>query len=157
MTEVTLNDGRLSLVIPAAQASFTGTVSANEIAGTWAQGATTQPVTMARGEFAPSVAVLDIPAEAFERLAGEWRGPMGPLEIVFRFERSADGQPLGFLDVPTRNVSGLSVTQASLAGDAVTISVPAVGVTVTGTLAGREIRAQWQQGQANNPLTLTRQ
>jgi hypothetical protein len=56
-----------------------------------------------------------------------------------------------------QNVRGLTVAQATLAGDTVTISVPAVGVTVTGTLSGREIQAQWRQGQANNPLTLTRQ
>lgn len=157
MTEVMLDGARLSLVVPAAQASFTGTVSANEIAGTWAQGATTQPVTMTRGEYTPSVTVLDIPTEAFERLAGEWRGPMGPLEVVFRFERTAADEPVAFLDVPMQNVRGLTVAQATLEGDAVTIAVPAVGVTVTGTLAGSEIQAQWRQGQADNPLTLTRQ
>lgn len=157
MTELMLDDARLSLVVPAAQASFTGTVSADGIAGTWAQGNTSQPVTMTRGEYTPSVTVLDIPAEAFERLAGEWRGPMGPLEIVFRFERTAAGEPVAFLDVPAQNVRGLNVAQAAIAGDEVTIAVPAVGVTVTGTLTGREIQGQWRQGQANNPLTLTRQ
>src|SRR5690606_15047998 len=97
--------------------SFTGTVAANEIAGTWAQGATSQPVTMTRGEYTPTVTVLDIPAEAFERLAGVWRGPMGSLEIQFRFERTPAGEPVGFLDVPSQNVSGLKVGQAAVAGD----------------------------------------
>jgi hypothetical protein len=156
MTEVMLDDSRLSLVIPAAQASFTGTVASDEIAGTWAQGNRTQPVTMTRGEYVPSVTVLDIPAEAFERLAGTWRGPMGPLEIVVRFERTPAGAPVGFLDVPTQNVRGLAVAQAAIDGDQVTIGIPAPGVTLAGTLSGTQIVAEWRQGQAVNPVTLTR-
>lgn len=156
MTEIMFTDDRLSLVIPAAQASFTGTMSNDAIAGSWAQGNMTQPVTMTRGEYVPTVTTLDVGDAAFERLAGTWRGPMGPLELVFRFERTAGGEPVGFLDIPAQNVTGLTVTQAALDGDNVTIGIAAAGVTITGTLSGGQIAGQWQQGQANNPLTLSR-
>ncbi|MGW8369285.1 MAG: hypothetical protein ACWGPN_11480 [Gammaproteobacteria bacterium] len=156
ISEVALEQGQLSLVIPAARASFTATVSADEMQGSWAQGPQSQSVTMTRGEYEPSVVGLDLSAEAMERLAGTWRGQMGPLELSFRFESSADGTPVAFLDVPAQGVSGLPVSEVSLEGDQLTAGIAAVGATLTGTLAGDEITGQWRQGPANNALTLVR-
>ena len=111
---------------------------------------------MARGEYVPTVTVLELSAEAMQRLAGAWRGTMGQNQIIFRFENTADGA-VGSVEVPAGSGRRLPVTQASLTGDAVEIGMSAVGVTVSGTLAGDQITAQWRQGQGSTPVTLTRQ
>jgi hypothetical protein len=157
MSELQLEGDQLSLVVPAAQASFRATLSADGMEGTWAQGNQSQPVTMARGVYTPAVAALDLDDAAWERLAGTWRGPMDDLEIVVRFETNAEGTRLAFLDIPARGAAGLAITAASLAGDALELSVPAGGLTIAGTLSGGTLTAEWRQGATNNPLTLTRQ
>jgi hypothetical protein len=82
---------------------------------------------------------------------------MDDLEIVVRFETNAEGTRLAFLDIPARGAAGLAITAASLAGDALELSVPAGGLTIAGTLSGGTLTAEWRQGATNNPLTLTRQ
>jgi len=114
-------------------------------------------VTMARGEYTPVVAALDLPAEALARLSGTWRGPMGPLEVVIRFETTAEGVAVAFLDIPTRGATGLAITAVTLTGDALELSVPAGGVVIAGTLAEGTFSGEWRQGGMNTPLTLTRQ
>jgi len=161
MSELTLEGDQLSFVIPGAQANFRGTLSAEAITGTWAQGNASQALTMARGEYVPTVAALDLPAEAWARLRGTWRGPLaapgGTLEVVLRFETTADGTSLGFMDVPTRGAAGLVIAAASLTGDALELSVPAGALVIAGTLSGTGFTGEWRQGGMNTPLSLTRQ
>lgn len=156
ITEISVDADQLSLTIPAVQGSFTATLGDAEIAGTWRQGPTEQPLTLTRGEYAPTVTALDLSDAAMERLAGTWRGQMGPLELIFRFERTGDGLPVAFLDVPAQGASGLQVAMASLEEDQLTIAVSAVGANYTGTVSGNEISGEWQQGPATNELILTR-
>jgi hypothetical protein len=156
ITEVALEGDSLSLEVPAAQASFSATLSADAMAGTWAQGNMSQPVTMTRGVYTPTVAALDLSDAAMAQLEGTWRGTMGPLELIVRIETTADGSKVAFLDVPAQGASGLAIAAVELAGDQVTLGIAPLGATFTGTLAGATMTGQWQQGQANNPLTLTR-
>ena len=159
--ELTVTGDQLSLVISAAQASYRGTLGADTIEGTWAQGNISQAVTMTRGEYVPAVTALDLPAEAWARLRGTWRGPLaapgGTLEVVLRFETTADGVAVGFMDIPTRGASGLVIAAASLTGDALELSVPAGGLVIAGTLSGTNFTGEWRQGGMNTALTLARQ
>jgi len=161
MSELTVEGNQLSLVVPAAQASYRGTLGADSIEGTWAQGNISAPVTMTRGEYTPAVTALDLPAEAWARLSGTWRGPLaapgGTLEVVLRFETTADGTRVGFMDIPARGAAGLAITAGSLTGDALSLSVPAGSLTIVGTLSGGSFTGEWQQGGMNTPLSLTRQ
>jgi hypothetical protein len=156
MTELVLDGDQLSFVVPAAQASFTATLSAAGMDGTWAQGNSAQPVTMTPGEYTPVVAALDLSDAAMQQLAGAWHGTMGPLDLVIRFETNDEGTRLAFLDVPAQGVAGLAIAAAELTGDQVTIRIETIGATFTGTLAGAQMEGNWQQGTNNNPLTLTR-
>jgi hypothetical protein len=161
MSELTVTGDQLSFVVPAAQASYRGTLGADTIEGTWAQGNISGAVTMTRGEYTPAVTALDLPADAWARLGGTWRGPLaapgGTLEVVLRFERTADGKSVGFMDIPARGASGLAITAASLTGDALELSVPAGGLVIAGTLTGGSFSGEWRQGGMNTPLSLTRQ
>ena len=110
MSEVTLEGDQFSMVVPAAQASYRGTLGADTIEGTWAQGNISGAVTMTRGEYTPTVTALEVPGEAWARLRGTWRGPLsapgGTLEVVLRFETTADGVNAGYLDIPARGAAG---------------------------------------------------
>jgi hypothetical protein len=44
-----------------------------------------------------------------------------------------------------------------LTGDALSLSVPAGGLTIAGTLSGTSFTGEWQQGGMNTPLSLSRQ
>jgi hypothetical protein len=162
MGEITLEGDQFSVVVPAAQASYRGTLGTDTIEGTWAQGNITGPVTMTRGEYVPTVAALDLPPEALARLRGTWTGSMQPpqggtIELVVRFETTADGVNLAFLDVPTRGAAGLVITAATLTGDALELSVPAGSLTIAGTITNGTFSGEWRQGTTNVPVTLTRQ
>jgi hypothetical protein len=162
MTELTLEGDQLSFVVAAAQASYRATLSADGMTGSWAQGNSTRTLAMARGEYVPTDAALDLPAEALARLRGTWTGSMQPpqggtIELVVRFETTADGVNLAFLDVPTRGAAGLVITAATLTGDALELSVPAGGLTIAGTVADGTFSGEWRQGTTNVPVTLTRQ
>ena len=161
ISELTVTGDQLSLVVAAAQASYRATLSGDTITGTWAQGNSSQEVTMTRGEYVPTVAALDLSAEAWARLSGTWRGPLeapgGTLEVVLRFETTADGVNLGFMDIPARNASGLVIATASLTGDALELSVPAGGLVMAGTITNGSFTGEWRQGGMNTPLSLTKQ
>jgi hypothetical protein len=156
INEVTLEGDRLSLVIAAAQASYTATLTDAAMTGNWAQGNGAQAVTMERGEYAPAAAALDLSDEAYARLAGVWSGELGPLEVFVRVETTADGTRVAFLDVPAQGAQGLAVPQVVLDGDSVTLGIPAIGVTFSGSLDGGAMAGEWQQGPSSNPLTLTK-
>jgi hypothetical protein len=81
---------------------------------------------------------------------------MGPLELIIRIESADDGAQVAFLDVPAQGVSGLSIPEVDLTGDQLKIGITTIGATLSGTLSGDEITGRWQQGQADNPLTLVR-
>jgi hypothetical protein len=157
INEISLEGDSLSLVIAAARASFTATLAAAEMTGNWAQGNNAQTVTMTRGEYTPTVAALDLSDAAMQQLAGAWRGTMGPLELIVRFETTAGGAKAAFLDVPAQGANGLSIPQVALEGDQLSFTIPAISATFTGTVSGNEAQGTWAQGPANNPLTLTRE
>ena len=154
--EVTVEGDQLSLVIPAARASFTATLEQDQIVGSWAQGNFSNPLTMMRGQYVPSAVPLDLSDDAYGQLAGTWRGTMGPLEIIVRFETAANGSKVAFLDVPAQGASGMTIPEASLSEGTLVFRLPALGVTYEGTLSGGTVTGQWAQGPGSNPLTLTR-
>jgi hypothetical protein len=156
VTEASLDGDQLSMTIPAARGSYTATVTDGQIEGTWSQGPNQQPLVLTPGEYTPTVAVLDLTDEAMAALEGTWRGQMGPLEIVMRFERTADGQPVAFLDVPMQGVTGVSIDGVSLTDGDLSVSIAAISTNYTGKLDGSQITGQWAQGPNNNPLVLTK-
>lgn len=154
ITEASMDGDQLSLTVRAAQASYAATVSDGRIEGTWTQAPSPQPLVLTPGTYEPAAAVLDLSAEAMTTLEGSWRGKMGPVEIVFRFERTPDGEPIAFLDVPEGGVSGVPIASVSLTGSDIEVSIPARAVTYTGKLDGTQITGQWAQGPNNNPLVM---
>lgn len=159
INEVTLDGDQLSLTITAAQASYAATFTDDRIEGTWSQGPGQQPLVLARGEYTPTAVTLDLSDEAMAELEGAWRGQiergqLPAIEIVMRFERTPEGQPVAFLDVQGAN--GVSINEASLVDGQLSLSISAAAVNYTGSLAGGQIDGVWAQGGQTLPLVLTK-
>jgi hypothetical protein len=89
-----------------------------------------------------------------DTVAGTWQGtlPKSGLPLVFTF--NADGS--GTVDSTKQNFH--SAATVSLSGTTVTISVPAVKGTFTGTLAAGKTTGTWIQGSGySDDLVLVKQ
>ena len=156
IADLKLDGDQLSLRVAAAGATYAGTVADGRIEGTWTNPAGGQPLNLTPGTYTPSVATLDLSDEAMAVLEGSWRGTMGPLEIVMRFERTPEGQPVAYLDVPAQGASGIPINEVTLADGQLSLTINAAGVNYTGPVDGATINGTWAQAGQNNPLVLTK-
>jgi hypothetical protein len=98
---------------------------------------------------------------AATEIAGPWRGtlqvdPKTAITIEFTFVRKPDGQYSAVLNSPAsgaiRNVAAKAVSQR---GDALTVDVPALSGTFTGTIKPGTIEGKWAQPGGSFPLVLS--
>jgi hypothetical protein len=156
VTDIELVDGELSLNVPQVRGQYRGTVEGEEITGSWVQGAPT-PLTLQKGEYTPTAADIGLTGDDMARLAGSWKGQLGPLEITIRFETNDAGDHVASLNVPAQGIGGLPVSAATLSGAELSLSIAAIGAQFTATLAGEELTGGWTQGPQTTALTLTKQ
>lgn len=124
-------------------------------------------LTLQRGQYAATPVVLKLDAATFARMKGKWQGtisiPASPqtnnqkveLPLVVRIEGNDKGEPVGYLDSPAQNATGLVITDLTVTGDKVVARVGSLQAEYTGTLAGRKITGQWVQAGQGMPLELT--
>jgi hypothetical protein len=124
------------------------------------------PLLSAMLRFLPLLALLlAAPAFAQADLAGDWSGTLDlsemqpdapPLTVIVHMVRDGDGYSATF-DSPTQGVFGIPVDSVSLDGQALTVAMPDIRVTYTGTVSadGSQIDGTWTQGPASLPLVLT--
>lgn len=153
VTDVELVDGELVMKIPRVLGEYVARTEGDRMVGTWKQAGMEFELTVTRGEYTPETAGLDLSPEAMTALEGAWKGQLGPLELIIRFE-TEDGEPVGFLDVPAQGASNVPVTSASLVDGTLTFQITAIAATYAGIVSGNEITGQWQQG-PGGPLDLT--
>jgi len=114
------------------------------------------PVLLAFGLVLVSVTT----ASAQESVVGSWSGVLEvqgmELRIVFHVEQGEDGLT-ATMDSPDQGATGIPVSDVTVAGDSVTLSVDRIGGTYAGTLVddGAKIEGQWTQAGQSFPLTLT--
>jgi pimeloyl-ACP methyl ester carboxylesterase len=91
---------------------------------------------------------------------GDWTGTIqaGPgVAVVFHIEEATGGGLTATLDVPPQGAYGLRTGATTLAGDTLTITVPAIQGQFAGVFRGNdEIEGTWTQGPGAFPLTLER-
>ena len=89
-----------------------------------------------------SAAALGGVARGQDSIAGTWNGtlPKADLPLIFTFK----GDGSGTVNSPKQNFK--AAASISLDGNKVTISVPAVEGTFTGTLDGGRMSGNWKQG-----------
>ena len=94
-----------------------------------------------------------------QSLVGDWKGTLSvqgmELELVFHVEGS-DNAYTTTMDVPLQGAIGIPVEKTAVEEEKVTFSIPAAQTTVTGTLEGNTITAEYEQMGQKFPLVLTR-
>ena len=156
ITDVAVTDDKLSFNVQAVRGKYTATLSGDTMRGEWNQ-LQPMPLTMQRGEYQTPVVTVALDAAALAKLSGSWRGPLGPLTVVVRFLKNADGKVQAFVDSPSQGAKDIPVTAASLDGDTLKFEVKAIGGGFSGQLAGNTLSGTWTQLGQGNPLTLTKE
>ncbi|HLF12838.1 MAG TPA: hypothetical protein VJA26_16670 [Gammaproteobacteria bacterium] len=157
LTDIVLDDGNFSVKVPALRGEYKGRLTGEEIAGEWGQGGPSLPLSLKKGEYVAATHYLDLPPAARAQVTGRWRGTVGPLTLVVRFEADDQGRLLGFVDSPDQGANGLPITEATLADGKLTFRVASVGAEFSGDVSGARIAGQWTQLGMSNPLTLARE
>jgi len=176
MSNIVLEDGDLTLKIQQGQAlfDFKGKLAGDTITGKLKVPSPAAPpdgipLTLKRGEYKAAVVVLKLSAESFGKLKGKWQGPMElsnaqtgakqNIVLILRFETTAKGEYVAFVDSPNQGANGLVVSEVTLTGDKLALKIPVIGGQFSGTLADKTLTGDWEQPAAGfkQPLTLTRQ
>lgn len=161
MSEIEFDGTTLDFKIPQVRGELKATYANASFDGKWLQGDPALPVTLKRGE-APVLA-LKLSPEAFARLAGSWGGVLEfinsqgqkvSLPTILRFEKDAQGRFLGFLDSPAQKARGISVGEATLTGNKLTLKVPGVGADYSADLNGDTLTGNMSQNARVTPLAL---
>ena len=89
------------------------------------------------------------------KLLGRWRGSLGTVTPVFRFERNAAGKNEIYIDIPQQNVKSVPVLKVSLVDGSLLLKI--VGGEYTGKLEGNKINGTLKAQGQNIPLSLTKE
>ena len=84
----------------------------------------------------------------------EWKGKLGLLTVVFRFETKEDGNFTGFLDSPIQGSYGIPITGASFTDGKLKLKVKTINGEFIGQLSGNSLTGDWTQNGRTSPLTL---
>lgn len=97
------------------------------------------------------------PAPATAVPEGDFEGQLGPLKILLHLAKSPQGQLTGTLDSPNQGARGIPVADIKVEGTALSLRVPAVGGSWTGTISSdaATLAGTWSQG-TPAPLVFTR-
>ena len=149
-TAVKYAGGKLSIEVASLSGSYSGTVGKGTITGEWRQQGSALPLVLTPYK-KPA-------AGSLKPLLGEWVGTLPPtvgkITTVFRFEMAKDGNIAGFLDVPEQNAKGVPVSDVTLAGNELSLKIPAAQIDYSGKLSGNTIDGTFKQGGAAFELDL---
>ena len=158
VSDMEMEDGTLTVTVSRLRAEYKGKIAGDEIVGEFKQGPQLIPLTLKRGEYKAKTHNLDLSEEDKETLMGSWHGevetPAGAMTAVYRFEKSENGEFIGFADSPDRGVAGVPVTGAEMKDGTVTIRVTPLQAEYKGKISGDEIVGELTQGPQSFPLTL---
>lgn len=159
INDVILDDGNLTLKVNAAALQYKATLSDSGFDGKWIQGTQEYPLSLKKGG-EDIVNRLELSEASYDILSGPWNGkitiPQGPVTvtIVLRFEKTEQGDIVGFLDSPDQGTSGVAITDASLENGTFSVKIKGLRVEFDGKLAGNEMVGEWKQAGRGLPLTL---
>lgn len=95
---------------------------------------------------------------AAQEISGPWNGVLNAgsqsLEIVFRFERAADGSFSASMDIPAQSAKGIPAKLNVLTADSVSLEIAALQITYKGWLANGTIKGTFTQMGFSFPLDL---
>jgi hypothetical protein len=155
VTEATRSDGKLTLKMETINAEFNGELAGDEMVGEWTYRRNSSlPLTLKKGEYRAPVYSLSFSKEEMDQLSGKWQGQLGPLPLVFRFEKTDKGEFLGFLDSPDEGSKGIPITEATLSDGKLTLKIN--NIEYSGQLSDSSLVGEWKQAGQSHPLTFTK-
>jgi hypothetical protein len=157
VTDVALDGSQVSLKIPISNGEYIGKLENNTITGIYKVGGMELPLNITKGKYEPPPNIVEIPAENMKQLLGRWSGKIGPLTVVLRFERKADGKFVVLFDSPDQKQVGIPVTRAALADGTLSLKIAGGIADYIGKLSGNTIDGTWKQGGKDIPLSLTKE
>jgi len=157
VNDIEMSESSLSLKISSIKAQYKGKVVGNEIVGDFTQLGSPNPLSLKKGEYKAQGYNLNLSKENMEKLLGKWNGKLGPLTLVFRFEKTKEGSFVGYLDSPDQGAKGIPITEASLTDGKLNLKVKSVSGEFNGQLSGDKLAGEWTQMGMKNPLSLTKE
>lgn len=155
VTDIMIEDGVFSLKVPSLQGVYEGKIEGDEIIGVFQPGTLDLPLILKKGEF---VYNLNLTEEDMEKLLGEWNGPLTlpttSLTVVFRFEKTKEGNFVAFYDYPGIGWKGVPVSEATRSDEKLTLKIKAINAEFNGELSGDEMVGEWTYRGNSLPLTL---
>ena len=156
VTDIEIEDGTVTIKVSTLQAEYTGKMAGDEIVGEFKQGPQPLPLTLKKGEYEAKSYSLNLSEEDMERLLGEWQGKLGPLTLMFRFEKAEKGESVGFIDSPDQGAKGIPITEATLTDGRLELKIKSINGEFSGQLSSDTLSGEWNQMGQSNPLTLTK-
>jgi hypothetical protein len=157
ITEASLSDGKLTLKVASLNGEFKGQLSGDKLDGEWTQMGMKNPLSLKKGKYVAPVYKLNLPKETMNKLTGKWTGKFQNLTVVFRFEKSKNGDFLGYTDSPDQGGSGIPVTEASYDNGKLTLKVSSIGAEYEGKLSDNKLDGTLTQMGMKNSLSLTKE
>jgi hypothetical protein len=143
VSEVILDNGTLSVKVDDLNAEFKGQLNNEEIIGEWSDRGQVFPLSLKRGEVEKQVTALDLPQAVMDQLLGHWNGeiqlPNRSRPVVFRFEKTEQGDFVGFHDVTDVGELGIPIDEAKLEKGTLILKINKGLAEYEGQLSGNEI------------------
>lgn len=155
VTDMFVDGNQLRFGVPLLSAQFSGQLTKEglDVHVAYPDGSTDDSTLIKGKKYPVPVIRLGMSGEDMEKLLGRWLARLGPVTIVFRFERNQGGEMAGFLDIPEQNVNGMRVYRASLVDG--NLSLKSLGMDYTGTLSGNTISGTMKAVNQPNPFPVT--
>lgn len=157
---INMEGNELTLKINMAMLEYKAKLVDNKFDGKWIQGGQELPLSLEKGG-EEIINRLSLSEESFQKLAGYWNGalttPQGSFTVVVRFEKTKQGDFVGFVDSPDIGANDIPITEASLSDSGeFTFKIPGLQFEYNGQLSENEITGESKQGGMKNPLNLMR-
>ncbi len=152
VTGIKIADGILSLSVPSGQLKYRGKMTGDEIVGRLSQYDRSSSLTLKRE---PAYS-LNLSPKVVDQLLGKWRGKIGPLTVIFRFEKTEDGSYRGYVDSPDQGPKGIPISEVTFADGQLEVKIISISGEYKGQLSGRRISGNWKQPGGSSALTLTK-
>ena len=137
-TSVSFEDGKLAFTVEDLDGSYSGTLENKTITGNWQQSSKAVPMVLTPFKRSRPA------SQDMDRLLGEWVG-MGPdsdgfvVGIICRFEKTGDGELVGFVDFPDSGVFESQIAEIWIDGNQLRFRFPLIQAEVTGELTSDSI------------------
>lgn len=158
ISEAQLNGDNVIIKLNVLNILFDGQFSEESIKGKLARGGRTTELNLVRGDVPPLK--LNLSGSSMNQLVGLWRGtlntPQGSFRIALRFEKTEQGDFVGFYDNLDRGARGIPITEATLKEGAFALKIDSIRVEYKGSLSGNTLTGQFSSSGRSTDVVLER-